>query len=123
LSLQLVSVIGNATKDAEKKASKDGISYVTFRIATNNSDETTTFYNVVVFGSYGEMLMDSITKGREIFVNGRLQIGDKGYVSVVANQIVLLREPKSKEVKEEKEEKASEEVVVEKKRAGRPKKK
>jgi len=76
-----------------------------------------------LFGSYGEMLMDSITKGREIFVNGRLQIGDKGYVSVVANQIVLLREPKSKEVKEEKEEKAIGEVVVEKKRTGRPKKK
>ena len=116
MSLQLVSVIGNATKDAEKKASKDGVSYVTFRVAANNTDESTTFYNVVVFGSYGEMLRESITKGREIFVNGRLQVGEKGYVSVVANQIVLLRVPKAKEEKEE-------EVVEEKKTVGRPKKK
>lgn len=116
MSLQLVSVIGNATKDAEKKASKDGVSYVTFRVAVNNTDESTTFYNVVVFGSYGEMLRESITKGREIFVSGRLQVGEKGYVSVVANQIVLLRVPKAKEEKKE-------EVVEEKKSAGRPKKK
>jgi hypothetical protein len=119
LSLQIVSVIGNATKDAEKKASKDGISYVTFRIAANNADETTTFYNVVVFGSYGEMLMDSITKGRELFVNGRLQVSEKGYISVVANQIELLRKPKPKG------EKVVEKSVekVEKKRVGRPRKK
>jgi DNA polymerase III alpha subunit len=116
LSLQLVSVIGNATKDAEKKASKDGVSYVTFRVAANNTDESTTFYNVVVFGSYGEMLRESITKGREIFVSGRLQVSEKGYVSVVANQIVLLRVPKGKEEEKEK-------IVEEKKSVGRPKKK
>lgn len=118
MSLQIVSIIGNATKDAEKKASKDGISYVTFRIAANNSDDSTTFYNVVVFGSYGEMLMGGITKGREIFVNGRLQVGEKGYVSVVANQIALLRVPRSKE-EVKKEEDAT---VSEKKLVGRPKK-
>jgi len=116
LSLQLVSVIGNATKDADKKVSKDGISYVTFRLAANNSDDSTTFFNVVVFGSYGEMLMESITKGREIFVNGRLQVGEKGYVSVVANQIELLRVPRKKE------EVGEVEPTVEKKPIGRPKK-
>lgn len=118
MSLQIVNVIGNATKDAEKKASKDGISYVTFRLAANNTDDSTTFYNVVVFGSYGEMLRESITKGREIFVSGRLQVSEKGYISVVANQIELLRIPRSKEEKEKEEE-----AVPEKKRVGRPKKK
>jgi len=118
LSLQIVSVIGNATKDAEKKASKDGISYVTFRLAANNSNDTTTFFNVVIFGSYGEMLRESITKGREIFVNGRLQVGEKGYVSIVANQVELLRVPKGKE-----EAKKEEDIAVsEKKSASRPKK-
>ncbi len=106
MSLQIVSVIGNATKDAERKASKDGISYVTFRLATSNADETRTFYNIVVFGNYGEMLKDSITKGREIFVNGKLQVSEKGYISVVANHIELLRLPKKKA-----EEKIIEEVV------------
>ena len=103
MSLQLVSLIGNATKDAEKKFSKDGVSYVTFRLAANNADDSTTFYNVVVFGTYGEMLLDKITKGREIFVNGKLQVGEKGYVSVVAGNVELLRLPKSKKVKVQEE--------------------
>ena len=118
MSLQIVSIIGNATKDAERKASKDGISYVTFRLAANNSDETRTFYNIVVFGNYAEMPKDSITKGCEIFVNGKLQVSEKGYVSVVANHIELLRFPKKKEEVEIEEALAGEE----KKPMGRSKK-
>lgn len=105
MSLQLVSVIGNATKDAERKTSKDGISYVTFRLAADNSDGSTSFYNIVIFGSYGEMMLPNITKGREIFVNGKLQVSDKGYISVVAENIELLRFPKSKVQKIEQERK------------------
>lgn len=110
MSLQFVTVIGNATKNAEKKTSKNGVSYVTFRLAADNSDESTSFYNVVIFGSYGEMLMDSITKGREVFVNGKLQVSEKGYISVVASNIELLRLPKSKRQKHKEEEKAKEEI-------------
>lgn len=112
MSLQLVSVIGNATKDAERKSSKDGVSYVTFRLAANNTDDSTTFFNVVVFGSYGEILRDKITKGREIFVSGKLQVSDKGYVSVIANNVALLRLPISKSQKKEE----NEEVKGEKKK-------
>lgn len=109
LSLQIVSVIGNATKDAERKVSKDGISYVTFRLAASNSDDTRAFYNVVVFGNYGEMLKSYITKGREIFVNGKLQVSEKGYISVIADHIELLRFPKRKEEKKGKVETKAEE--------------
>lgn len=96
MSLQIVSVIGNATKDAEVKVSKDGASYVTFRLAVSGQDGSTTFYNVLVFGHYGEILREHISRGRQIFVNGRLQVSEKGYISVIADHIELLSRPKPK---------------------------
>ncbi len=103
LSLQLVNVIGNATKDAEKKVSKDGVSYTTFRLAASGASEKSTFYNVIIFGRYGEVMQEHITKGREIFVSGRLEINEKGYISVISDHVKLLRFPKIKA--EEKSEK------------------
>lgn len=111
MSLQIVSVIGNATKDAEVRVSKDGASYVTFRLAISGQDATTSFYNVLVFGHYGEAIREHITRGRQIFVSGKLQISDKGYVSVVADHIELLSRPKSI---------AKEEMEVEEKPAKEP---
>lgn len=96
MSLQLVTIIGNATKDAEQKVSKDGVTYVSFRIAASSADDRATFYNVIIFGHYGEVMKKHITKGREIFVSGRLEISEKGYVSVITDHIQLLRFPKSK---------------------------
>lgn len=106
MSLQLVSAIGNATKDAELKVSKDGASYVTFRLAVSGQDGTTTFYNVLVFGHYGEVIRGHVMRGRQVFVNGRLQISEKGYVSVIADHIQLLARPRPK-AKEEEERPAS----------------
>ena len=102
MSLQIVSIIGNSTKDAEAKVSKDGVSYVSFRLGVSGQDGTTTFYNVLVFGHYGEVIREHITRGRQVFVNGRLQISDKGYVSVISDHIELLARPKVK-VEEKKE--------------------
>lgn len=117
MGLQIVSVIGNATKDAERKVSKDGVSYLTFRLATSGASDKTTFYNVVVFGHYGSVLEEHIVKGREIFVSGRQEINEKGYISVIADHVELLRFPKRKE--ERKEEQEEKEEV---KTRGRPKK-
>lgn len=108
MSLQIVNIIGNATKDAEKKVSKDGVSYTTFRLAVSGAADKPTFYNVVIFGHYGEVLQEHVTRGREVFVSGRLEISEKGYVSVIADHIELLRRPKSKaEEKKEAEEGAA----------------
>lgn len=114
VSLQIVSIIGNATKEAEVRVSKDGVSYVIFRLGVSGPNEQATFYNVLLFGHYGEALKDKITKGREIFVNGKLQISENGSASVVADHVELLRFPKAKteikteEVGEEKPEKKEE---------------
>lgn len=96
MSLQIVSIIGNATKDAELKVSKDGVSYVSFRLAVSGQEGAATFFNVLVFGHYGEVMREHISKGRQVFVNGRLQVSDKGYISVIADHIELLARPKAK---------------------------
>lgn len=108
MSLQIVSIIGNATKDAELKTSKDGATYVTFRLAVSGQEGATTFYNVLVFGHYGEVMQEHITRGRQVFVNGRIQISDKGYVSVIADHIELLARPRPKTEAEKGEEAAEE---------------
>ena len=110
MSLQIVSIIGNATKDAEQKVSKDGVNYVSFRVAVSGADNKATFYNVLLFGRYGEVLRDSITKGREVFVGGRLSVSEKGYIGVIAEHVELLRFPKGK-----KEEKKEEEMSIDNK--------
>jgi hypothetical protein len=106
MSLQLVTIIGNATKDAEQKVSKDGVNYVTFRVAVSGADGAATFYNILIFGRYGEVLKDAITKGREIFVSGKLSVSEKGYISVIADYVELLRFPKGKREEKKEEEKA-----------------
>ncbi|OGM14879.1 hypothetical protein A3A76_02005 [Candidatus Woesebacteria bacterium RIFCSPLOWO2_01_FULL_39_23] len=116
VSLQIVSIIGNATKDAELRVSKDGVSYLTFRVAVSGQEGTATFYNILVFGHYGEAIKDQVTRGRQIYVTGRLQISEKGYISVVADHLELLARPKQKLVTEtEVEVEKKPEVKVEKK--------
>jgi len=104
MGFQAVSIIGNATKDAETKVSKDGVSYVTFRVAVSGTDGAATFYNILVFGHYGGIIRDHIVKGRQIYVCGKLQVSDKGYISVIADHIELLAVPRSKKAKKEEEE-------------------
>ena len=111
MGLQIINVIGNATKDAERKVSRDGVSYLTFRLATSGATDKPTFYNVVVFGHYGEVLQEYIMKGREIFVSGRQEVNEKGYISVLADHVELLRQPKSRAKPE-----------IETKKASKPKK-
>lgn len=103
MGFQVVSIIGNATKDAETKVSKDGVSYVTFRVAVSGTDGAATFYNILVFGHYGEIIRERIVKGRQVYVGGKLQVSDKGYISVIADHIELLAVPRSKKVKKEEE--------------------
>src|SRR3989344_3433110 len=106
MGLQIISIIGNATKDAEMKTSKDGVSYLTFRVGVSGSgaNPTSTFYNVLVFGKYGEIIQEHVTKGRQIYVSGRVQISEKGYISVIADYVELLARPKTKVKVEEREE-------------------
>ena len=97
MNYQKIILAGNATKDAEQKISKDGkVKFTTFRLGVANSKEKTTFFPITVFGKLGESVAEYITKGREVLVEGRVQIGDKGYCDVIADQIRFGAMPEEK---------------------------
>ncbi|MGC8554841.1 MAG: single-stranded DNA-binding protein [Candidatus Acidulodesulfobacterium sp.] len=105
-SLNKVMLIGNLGKDPELRYTPDGLAILKFSIATSeyfndksgNKTEKTTWHNIVVFGKIAQTLANYLSKGKQVFVEGRInnrsydkQDGTKGYISeVIANNIVML---------------------------------
>jgi single stranded DNA-binding protein len=69
-----VSLIGNATKDAEVKAAKEsGKVYGDFTVAVKDRQKETHFFPVRCFGKLAESVRN-IRKGAKVFVDGALEI-------------------------------------------------
>lgn len=108
--------IGRLTKAAEMKISKTGSAIVSFTIGVSelckaeNGEFATrsNFFDVVMFGKYAQACMQSLTKGREVAVRGRLKQerwmkDGKNYsrIAIYAEDLQILREPKNHELIEE----------------------
>jgi len=104
-SVNKVILIGNLGRDAETKFTPNGTARTTFSIATSRRwkdqqtgewKEETDWHNVVLWRQ--ENLANYLLKGKQIFVEGRLQTrnyedkdGRKVYVTeVVAEDVILL---------------------------------
>ncbi|MBF0408417.1 MAG: single-stranded DNA-binding protein [Candidatus Riflebacteria bacterium] len=80
-NLNKVLLIGNLTRDPELKFTPQGTAVAKLGIAVNRqykgSDgewkKQTDFFNIVVWGKAGENCSKFLTKGRSVFVEGRLQ--------------------------------------------------
>ncbi|MCL4429016.1 MAG: single-stranded DNA-binding protein [Deltaproteobacteria bacterium] len=99
-------LIGNLGKDPELRYTPDGLAILKFSIATSeyfndksgNKSEKTTWHNIVAFGKMGQTLANYLNKGKQVFVEGRInnrsyddKDGNKKYISeIVATNIVLL---------------------------------
>ena len=46
-----------------------------------------------MFGEYGETVAKYVTKGRQVLVDGRVQVSDKGRCRVIANRVQFGSEP------------------------------
>lgn len=85
-----VTLIGNVTKDLELKTFNEGKSnYVKFTLAINDmknksKDNNATFVNIIAFGKQAEILCKYTTKGRKLFVEGKLSTGS--YVNSEGNK-------------------------------------
>ena len=74
-------VIGNVTRDPEVRTTSTGQSVASFGVATNHSwkdaagnrQEKVEFHNVVAWGKLAEICGQYLTKGRKVYVEGRLQ--------------------------------------------------
>jgi len=81
MNLNKVFLIGNLTRDAELKTLPSGSPVITFGLATNRTytdkagqkQTETEFHNLVLWGKRAEILAQYLTKGKMIFVEGRLK--------------------------------------------------
>ncbi|MFL6414320.1 MAG: single-stranded DNA-binding protein [Bryobacteraceae bacterium] len=104
-SVNKVILVGNLGRDAETKFTPSGASVTKFAVATTRSwkdqstnewKEETNWSNVVVWRQ--ENLANYLTKGKQVYVEGRLQTrsyddkdGKKVYATeVVADEVILL---------------------------------
>src|SRR4051794_35925485 len=101
-----VILIGNLGADPEVRFTQGGQAVANFTIATSESwndkngqkQERTEWHRIVVWGKLGELCGEYLAKGRQCFVEGRLQTREwtdkenrKNYTTeVVANNVVFL---------------------------------
>ena len=94
MNYQRLVLVGNATDDAQRLTSKNGdVSYTTFGVGVSDGKDRTTFFPIVVFGKRGEAVAEYITKGRQVLIDGRVEVCDKGHFSVVADRVRLGSRP------------------------------
>lgn len=79
-SLNRVQLIGNLTRDPELRYTPSGTAVCTFSVATNRNWTTDTgekkdeveFHRIVAWNKLAEICSQFLTKGRKVYVEGRL---------------------------------------------------
>jgi single-strand DNA-binding protein len=105
-SLNKVELIGNLTRDPELRYTPNGTAVCTFGMATNRQWTTETgekkeeveFHRIVCWNKLAELCSQFLTKGRKVYVQGRLSTrnwtGQDGQqrstVEIVIDDMILL---------------------------------
>jgi single-strand DNA-binding protein len=96
-----VTLIGNATRDAELRHTQTGKVVSSIRLATNRTikgEEETQFYSVVCWDRLDETTAEYVKKGDPLYVEGRLQYRAyqdeegkvRGVAEIVADDVQFL---------------------------------
>ena len=80
-SLNKALIIGNLTRDPEIKTIPNGQTVCNFAVATNrrykdkdgNTVDTPEYHEVVIWGKPAEWASQSLSKGKKVYIEGRLQ--------------------------------------------------
>ena len=75
-NLNRIEIIGNCGKEPEMRFTPSGKPVASFSVAVNSKfgeTESTEWFNVVVWNKLAETCNQFLTKGRQVFVEGRLQ--------------------------------------------------
>ena len=105
-NLNRVMIIGNTGRDAELRYTANGTAVSDFSMAVNSRrrsqsgdwEDETEWFQVVLFGDRAERISQYITKGKQLYVEGRLRTrnwdDDQGVrhyrTEVIANNIEFL---------------------------------
>jgi single-strand DNA-binding protein len=106
--LNKVMIIGRLGRDPEMRYTPSGKPVTTFSVAVsrnwNTSDgerrSETEWFNVVAWGNLAEICKEYLTKGYQVYIEGRLQTrqwddekgGKRTSVEIVANEMIILSE-------------------------------
>lgn len=105
-SLNKAELIGNLTRDPELRYTPQGTAVCTFGVATNRQWTTDTgekkedveFHRIVAWTKLAELCAQLLTKGRKVYVQGRLQTRrwtaqdgtDRTTTEIVINDMIIL---------------------------------
>jgi single-strand DNA-binding protein len=109
-SVNKVILVGNLGRDAETKFTGNGFAVSRFSLATTDRRkdsktsewvDRTEWHRIVLLGKQAESLQDYLKKGKQIYVEGRLETrswddkdGQKKYTTeIIADRIQLLGSP------------------------------
>jgi single-strand DNA-binding protein len=101
-------IIGRLGRDPEMRYTPSGRPVTTFTVATSRTWNTsegerrveTEWFNIVAWGNLAEICKQYLTKGQQVYIEGRLQTrtwddseGNKHTsVEIVANEMIMLSE-------------------------------
>jgi len=104
-SVNMAIVVGNLTRDPEMRYTPKGHAVTSFSVATNRAWQTdgeqredVQYHNVVAWNKLAEICTQLLSKGRKVYIQGRLQTRNwedqnrvKHYrTEIVANEMVVL---------------------------------
>ena len=108
--LNKVMIIGRLGRDPEMRYTPSGRPVTTYSVATNRTWNTsdgerhteTEWFNIVAWGNLAEICKQHLTKGQQVYVEGRLQTrhwedsDGKRHTSteIVANEMIILSDRK-----------------------------
>jgi single-strand DNA-binding protein len=110
MNLNKAMIIGNVTRDPEVRTTPSGQTVASFSVATNFSwtdqggqrQERVEFHNVVAWRKLAEICGTYLHKGKQVYIEGRLQTRDwtdqngvrKFRTEIVAENMILLGGPR-----------------------------
>ncbi len=127
-SINRAQLLGNLTRDPELKYTPNGAAVCTFGIATNRSwatqdgqtKEETQYHRVVSWGKLAELCAKLLTKGRKVYVEGRIAYRSftgkdgtqKSITEIVLDDFIVFGDRRPFEGEEEKGEEVKDEAEI-----------
>lgn len=113
MNINKALIAGRLTKEPAIRSTQNGTQVASFSVATSQSwkdkggtkQEKTTFHNIVAWGKLAEIIGKWLTKGQEVFIEGRIETrdytdkqGNKRYVTeIIADTMQMGNKPKGYE--------------------------
>lgn len=100
-----VILVGNLGNDPEVKYTQGGMAITTISLATTsvrkdrdgNQQEKTEWHRVKLFGKLGEIAGEYLKKGRQVYIEGRIEYSTSGegdqkkyYTDIIADEMQML---------------------------------